>query len=232
LKLAWIASCALAAGCLDGLDPEWQLDHERIVAVRATPPHIASGQIAQLDALVAHKGSPTSLEQPSVAAAAFAPQSIAGAVQLGATGWQVVAPDAAALDDARTALRLPAGAPVPLDVVLQLPDSAGNPLNAKKTVWLGDSADNPASVGNVLVAGSAPPANITIAKAIDVHLTTDVDPTDAVMWLTSCGTMHDDDEHAAFIHVEPKDRTDGELVVVVRDTKGGVVWQVWPIQAQ
>jgi hypothetical protein len=44
--------------------------------------------------------------------------------------------------------------------------------------------------------------------------------------------MHDDDEHAAFLHVLPKDPLEGELAVVVRDIAGGVVWQVWPIVAQ
>ena len=228
---ALLLACLLA-GCIDNLDPEWQLDHERVVAVRATPPHIASGETSQLDALVAHKGATTSLETPTVAAAAFAPESIAGAVQPGGTGWQVVAPDAAALDAARTALGLPAGAPVPLDIVMQIPDSDGNPLNAKKTVWLGDSAANPTGVGNVAIEGAPPAASIVIPKAVDVHFATDVDPTWNVMWLTSCGTMHDDDEHVSFIHVESKDRTDGELAVVVRDTQGGVAWQVWPIHAQ
>ena len=60
----------------------------------------------------------------------------------------------------------------------------------------------------------------------------DIDVDWKVSWLTSCGTMHDEDEHHAFVHVLPKDRKDGELAVVVRDPSGGVVWQVWPIVAR
>jgi hypothetical protein len=229
-----LAVLALAAGCVDGIDPEWQLDHDRVVAVRATPPHITAGQTALLDALVAHKGGPTSTETPMLATAADAPGDLFTAVHFDVDHWQIDGVDDSRLVPVRAQLGLPAGAPVPLDVIMQFASSSPEqPLIAKKTVWLGDTGANPTSIGNVTIAGQpqTDASAITIASGVDVPITTDVDPADTVGWLTSCGTMHDDNEQAAFIHVEAKDRKSGELALVVRDALGGVIWQVWPISA-
>jgi hypothetical protein len=219
---------AAVGACVAEPDPEWQLDHDRVVAVRATPPHVPSGQAARLDALIAHKGAPTDVAEPAVAAAALAPDAIAGAVQLVDGHWQVVAPDAAALASARAQLQLADGAAVPLAVVMQFTGG----LDAKKTVWLGDARDNPASVGTVMVGGMPAGPAITMALDTDVTLAVDAPADDSVMWLTSVGEMHDDNEVEAFVHVDPKDRDAGELVLVVRDNVGGVVWQVWPAAAR
>jgi len=227
------AIAALATGCLDGIDPQWQLDHDRIVAVRATPPHITAGQIAVLDGLIAHKGSPTDVEPVIAASATTAPAGLFAAVHYDNGVWEVVGPDDSQLATARAALSLPAGAPVPLVVTVQFPTSNGHPLYATKTVYLGDSAQNP-DLGNVAIDGTAAPAAgaaISVGKDIDVALTSDADPTWQVNWLSSCGTLRDDDEHAAVLHVKPADPQSGELAVVLRDTLGGVVWQVWSIAA-
>ena len=45
----------LAVGCGGDLDPEWQLDHDRVIAVRATPPSIVAGGRSELDGLIAGK---------------------------------------------------------------------------------------------------------------------------------------------------------------------------------
>jgi hypothetical protein len=34
------------------------------------------------------------------------------------------------------------------------------------------------------------------------------------------------------VRVTADDKHEGELVVVVRDTEGGVAWQVWPMRAE
>ena len=214
----------LAAGCLDGIDPQWQLNHDRIVVVRATPPHVRAGEVAMLDGLVAHKGAPTDLEQP-LGAAVVTPQSLASAV----SGISVTGPDDAALAAARGELGLAADAPVPLSVAMEFPSSNGRQLLATKIVWLGDTAANPAPP-QITVDGSPPAQMIQIPIDRDVPLV--ADPTFHVNWLTSCGTMHDDDEPSAFVHVQPTDPKSGELVTVLRDDAGGVSWQVWPISAQ
>ena len=75
------------AGCLGDIDPEWQLDHTRIVAVRATPPHIPAGATSQLDMLVATKGATTSMPAPD-GVIVVSPMSLAGAL----SGTTVTAP--------------------------------------------------------------------------------------------------------------------------------------------
>jgi hypothetical protein len=199
------------------LEP-WQLDHDRVIAVRATPPHIAPGEIALFDALVAHADGPTTIGSVYNAAAPFAPADLYTAVHYYFDHWQIDGPDQARLDVARVQLGLPADAPVPLEVTLELP----GPLYAYKTVWLGDSRANPPaptiSHGPVLAIGSEYP------------LAFDAPPGGSVRWLTSCGTLRDDTESHATHIVD--DACEGELVVVVRDGFGGVAWQVLPIRVE
>ena len=225
--MKYVVLAVSLCACVEGIDPQWQLDHDRLVAVRADKPHIAPGESTTFDALVAHKGAPTDVEQ-ALAVLVYSPKDLSD-LAFAAT---ITAPDAARLDAERATLGLDAGVPVPLVVVMQFPDSNGIHLLSKRTIYLGDSAGNPASVGNVLVNGAPPDPSIVIPVDVDVPLSIDAPDDASVNWLTHCGTMHDDDEHSAFIHVQPKDPKDGELVVVVRDALGGVVWQVWPISAQ
>jgi hypothetical protein len=214
------------AGCLGDIDPEWQLDHTRIIAVRATPPHIPAGATSQLDLLTATKGGTTAELAPD-ATLVVSPMSLADAL----AGSTVTAPSEDRLAAARTELGLMPGAPVPLQIGV-----SSGALAATKTVWLGDAADNPV-LTNVVIGGAAAPAAgemITVAPDTDVHMSVDAD--DSVMfvsWLTSCGTMHDFDLHAAYIHVLPDDPQTGELALVLRDPRTtGVTWEVWPIAAQ
>ena len=217
------AALLLLAACGD-IDPEWQLDHTRTIAVRATPPRIQAGETSQIDLLDATKGAPTSSPPPD-AVIVVSPMSLSSAL----SGTTVTAPGEDQLAAARTELGLDPGTPVPLVLGVE---SQG--FDTVKTVYLGDTADNPA-LTNVTIAGSAIPAAgdpITVPPDTDVHLSVDAD--DATMqvdWLTSCGTMHDFDLHAAYIHVLPADPQTGELVLVLRDLQGGVNWEVWPISA-
>jgi hypothetical protein len=221
--LKYLVIAALLAACTTEVDPPWQLDHDRIVAVRATPPHILSGATSELDLLLAMKGSGTRSGVPD-RAIVISPMSLADAL----SGTTVTAPSEARLAAARTELGLAATAAVPL----QLAIAAGS-LTAIKTVYLGDSAANPALV-DVVFAGMQPADGdmLTVPAATDVHMSVDAsDTTMIVNWLSSCGTMHDFDLHAAYIHVLPADPQSGELVLTVRDLVGGVSWEIWPIHA-
>ena len=234
------AMFATTAACTDDLDPPWQLDHDRIIAVRATPPSILPGQHSELDALIAHQDAPTSVAFPDSAVVA-SPASLADLVTrsgdaANATGaaWIVSAPDASRLAAARTELGLPPDAPVPLVVHVTF---AGATLPATKTLWLGVAADNP-QLGAMTIDGANiddARTEIAIATKTDVPLSISADDTDDVTWLTSCGTLHDFDLPAAYLRVEPDDPddpADGELVVVRRDARGGVAWQSWSIRAE
>ena len=231
LPVAVAALVALAAaGCVPDSDPRWQLDHDRVVAARATPPHLPAGTSATIDALIAHKGAPTTIEPPvHVVTAPGTPVALAMMVAPSDTGVQVTAPSAEVLDAVRASERLAPGQPIPLVLI----ETFGPiPLTVNHTIFLGDAANNPGQ-GAVMVGGVAalPDASIMISADVDVPLSIDADPAAAVSWLTSCGTMHDDDEPAAFVHVQPADSQAGELVVVVRAADGGVAWQRWTIEA-
>jgi hypothetical protein len=230
--VAALAAAAALAACTGDLDPAWQLDHNRIIAVRTTPPSIAAGETSTIDALLGTKGAKTSVASPELAMV-VSPTSLSDTLAMTSGSWVVTAPDEARLAMARTELGLAAGAPVPLEIGVSY---ANQTLVATKIIDLGDHEDNPQLVG-IMINGQPPPdpgtPEITISKLVDTPLSIDASDVDFdVTWLTSCGTMHDFDLPMAHIHVEADDPTVGELAVVLRNAAGGVAWQVWPIQAQ
>jgi hypothetical protein len=227
--LAAITLALAAIGCNGDLDPQWQLDHDRIVAVRATPPAIEPGGRAELDALIALKGERTSVRAPELAIV-VSPMALSGAVSLDAGRWIATAPGAAKLDEARAELRLAPGAPVPLVVGVSY---QGQALTATKTVWLGMAGDNP-SLDAMMIDGvpADSQAEVAVGTLVDVPLSIAAELEDTVNWLTSCGTMHDFDLPQAYLRVEADDPAAGELAVVRRDPRGGVAWRVWPIHAE
>jgi hypothetical protein len=225
-----LAGLALAtAACVEDLDPPWQLDHDRIVAVRATPPALEPGGRAELDALISLAGAGTSEWAPELAAV-VSPMSLASALAPEGGKWIVTAPDAATLEAARAELRLEAGAPVPLVVGVSY---QGMALFGTKTVWLGMAGQNP-TLDAMMIDGTPADARteIAVGSLVDVPLSIAADVEDDVNWLTSCGTMHDFDLPQAYLRVELEDPTEGELAVVRRTRLGGVAWRVWPIRAQ
>ena len=216
----------VAAGCTNDVDPQWQLDHDRVIAVRASPPRIVSGEVSTLDALVGRKGQAPAEAAPD-SAEVVSPASLAGA--LAGPPWTVTAPNGAELAAARAELELAADAPVPLSVRVRFSLEE----SATKIVWLGESAQNPVldpvtidNMDGLAITELAVPeaTNIPLAVSFDEHYN--------INWLTSCGTMHDFDLADAYLRVEPEDPHSGSLAVVVRDASGGVVWHVWQISAQ
>jgi hypothetical protein len=196
----------LLGACTPATDPPWQLDHDRVLAVRAEPPALMPGEIGRIEILVAHADGPTSVEQPDQVAAVGSP--LFTAVHFDVDHWQIEAPDDMALAAARTELHLPADAPVPLDLSIRV---AG--LNATKQVLLGTTAMNPA-VPPVTLPAFTPGEHPLLIEAASVR------------WYTSCGELVDDDQpRATLVLDEP---CTGELAVVVRDGIG-IAWQVWPI---
>lgn len=219
---------ALAA-CSGEVDPEWELDHDRVIAARMTPPHIAAGESATIDVLVGMKGAAPSVVDPA-SATVESPVSLMRYLSQSADGhWSIATASDADLAAARAELGVADGDPVPVSVRMVL---AYEGLVAHKLVYMGDHADNPA-LGPVLVDGvdATSETSLTVAEATKVTLSVDFAEPDSVNWLTSCGTMHDYDLPAAYLRVEPEDPHDGTLAVVVRDTHGGVAWQLWPISA-
>lgn len=212
-RLALLA--AAVAGCVDDSDPPWQLDHDRIVAVKAEPPAILPGEVARIDALLAHAGGPTTVEQPIGATAAGAPGELFTAVHFNLDHWEIDGPPEDQLAQARAELGLPDGAPVPLDVKLQFP----GPLFATKTVYLGASYANPTA--RVMFEGADAPASLALAAHHEYKL---VVAAPRAHWFTSCGEIRGDDELE--VTLVTGEACEGELVVVGRDDRGGTMWQV------
>ena len=216
-----LAILTLLVGCTGDLVDPWQLDHDRIVAVRATPPRIPAEATAQLDVLIANAGAPTRTVAPD-SIAVVAPSSLASVV----AGDTVTAPSEPTLAAARIELGLTASAPVPLALSV-----TANGFVATTTVWLGEAADNPPLTG-MEIDGGAPGDSLVLPAKTDVPLAVNADDSiDNVTWLTSCGTMHDFDLSRAYLHIEADDAQQGELAVVLRDSRGGVSWRVWPVRA-
>jgi hypothetical protein len=225
-----LACAALAlTACAGDLDPPWQLDHDRIIAVRATPPSILPGQTSTIDALLSHKGAGTEVAAPQ-GAMIVSPTSLSDVLAQSGGAWVVTAPTADRLAAARTELGLAADAPVPLQVGVAYGDGA---LIAVKTMRLGIAAANPTAGTTAMVNDQPPTSDLAVDKLTKVPLSVDFDDTSYdVVWLTSCGTMHDFDLPKAYLKIEDDDPDAGQLAVVVRDDVGGVDWQTWSIHGQ
>jgi hypothetical protein len=216
---------AVLAGCADETAQEWQLDHERIVAVTVTPPHIVFGEVAQLGALVAHADASAEAVSPTGASAAFAPAGLFTAVHFNIDHWEVDGAPPEQLAQARVELGLADDDPVPLSVTLQFP----GPLYAEKIVWLGDSRPNP-EVPRVLLDGTELAGPVMLERQAEAALVIEVNDGARVHWLTSCGALDEHDSPRATLRASG--RCDGQLAVVVRDAFGGTAWRVWPLHVE
>lgn len=242
IRAIWPAAIVAAAtGCMGDIDPPWQLSHDRIVAVRAEPPGIMAGQTSRIDALLAHKDQMTSVAAPAFAAVT-SPMSLADVLSMQGGTWTVTAPGEDRLAAARSELKLPTGAPVPVQIGVSYAGPDGDmpgkqTLDATKTILLGQPVTNPPLDGLTIdgkpIDAASPSDALTVGKLVNVPLSVNANDADFdVTWMTSCGTMHDFDLPQAYLRVETDDPDQGELGVVVRDTHGGVAWKIWPIKAE
>ena len=236
MKRALVA--LVLAGCTGDLDEPWQLEHDRIIAVRADPPRIMPGEQATLEVLLSFAEQPTAVRPPD-GAMVLSPPSLQGIVALENGRWVVTAPSEDMLAAARAELSLAPGAPVPLQVGVSVTwpypvqSVDGTSFTATKTVWLGDRGANPTLTGMSINAEVPQASELVVPANEKVPLFVEADDTvHIVKWLTSCGEMHDYDLHSAYLVVTPESNQQGELAVVYRDDRGGVTWRVWPIRAE
>lgn len=227
--MKWLAILTLLGACTSDVDPPWQLDHDRVIAVRATPPRILPGETAAIDALIGRKGD-VPIERGPGDAMVVSPVALESTLTHPASGWTVTAPDPTRLAAARTELGLAAGEPVPVRLRMTF---AGPPLVGLKVVWMGEHADNPV-IGPVLVNGRdvSDDAQVLVEPVTDIPLEVPFDDHYVVNWLTSAGEMHDFDLPAAYLRIEPQTPQSGTVGVVVRDELGGVAWKLWPISTR
>lgn len=228
-RMTWreIAPTLAVLGALGACDaattPRWDLVHDRIVAVRATPPGLAAGERATVDVLITSEaGGPAAVAPMLVAVAPATPAPLVAAVTPAGGGWEVAAPPAEALAAARTALGLAADAPVPLGLVVTV--AIGEQVFvATKTVWLGAAAANP-TIPELRVDGTAMGEAPAVVGAGEVELAIDAAEDDDVAWFTSIGDLEDALDPVAHLIVE--EPAEGLVVVVRRDPRGGVAWRV------
>jgi hypothetical protein len=223
-------------GCIDPVDPRWQLDHDHVIAARATPPRIRPGTGTTIDALVAHENGPVTIESPMTAELANPPLDMARYLVHEDGTWRLHAPDAETIASARPALGLPEDAPVPVDLVMTFSSSTKSraalpPFRVKKTVWLGEPSENPA-MPPVMIDDELAGDEVVVPIERDIYVSVDVPEGTRVNWLTNVGSLFQDDVPRAFVRVLPADRHAGELVVVLRDDSGGVAWRVFPMRAE
>ena len=227
---ALLAAVVLLGACAEGIDEQWELRHDRIIAVRANPPGILPGETSTIDALIGSKEA-SPVEAPPEGATVISPMSLAGIVRPDSGAWVVTAPDEAKLAVAREELGLEPGAPVPLTVGVSYRQQT---LLGFKTVYLGEARQNPV-LEDMMIAGAVAPSGQTqlvVPILTDIPLSVKGEDPDVVNWLTSCGTMHDFDLPKAYLRVEKEDPMEGDLGVVLRKADGGVAWRVWPIRAE
>ena len=222
---------ALLVGCGGDIDPPWQLDHDRIVAVRATPPGIMPGEESELDALISLKGLGTMDAVVPEGALVASPMALSGAVIPENGKWIVRVPPEPMLAAARLELHLAEGAPIPLRIGVAYGQGT---LAAIKTVWIGKTLTNP-TLAQMTIDGDPleGKADLVVPKETKVFFSIPAIPDDDVNWLTNVGEMHDFDLPTAYLKVaKDEDMLEGELAVVKRDIDGGVAWRIWPIKAE
>lgn len=222
----------MVVGCFEPVDQRWQLDHEHVVAVRATPPRILPGERSKIDALLAHEDTAPTVGAPvGMAVGVEEGDPLYGIVsQSLLEGWFVTAPSEETLAAIRARDGLAADAPVPVPIIMAFPGTGDDYLYATKTVFLGASGENPTTPA-MAIDGQPAADQVTVPMEQDVYVSVNVEPGSRVNWLTSCGSLFQDDVATAFLRVLPEDRADGQLAVVIRDARGGVAWRVWPISA-
>lgn len=238
MRLAVSMLVMLAAACSDEVVEEWHLDHNRVIAVRATPPGIVAGQVSELDALLGHDdGMPT--EAAPHTASVVSPASLASALAFTGGRWIVTAPDDTALAAARAELALDPEAPVPLVVRVSWPptafptDTTGADYVAVKTVILGEARDNPViSEMTVDGVGALAADEIVVDAAATTKLAIPAARDDLTRWLSSCGQLVDWDLASTLLSFEPEDPRAGNITVVLRTRAGGVAWKTWAIRAE
>lgn len=223
-----VLAALLLTGCIDEIDARWMLDHDHVIAARATPPRVRDGETTVLDALVAHAGRAPTVEGAMTAELANPPSDFDGRLVQDATGQWL-------LDVPFRLSRAGAEDIYPVDVVLTFRPSTNrasvDPYRVKKTVWIGEPTQNPPAPMAIEVGDVEVTDEVVVPVGKDVYIEVQAEPGQRIHWLTNVGTLYQDDHPRAYVHVEDGDARTGELVVVVRDDVGGVAWRVVPMRA-
>lgn len=223
-----IGAAALpVAGCVDGAAPSL-LDRDRVLAVRASPAHLAPGQVAPLDVLVGRADGGIAVIPPDRVevegdGAAATEQMLAATEE----GWTVSCPPEEVLAELRAAQGLSPDDPLPVPLAIQV-QVGDELLTATKWVHLGSQGGNPV-IDGISLAGAAPASGGTVSiragEEIEIAAAvTEVSGEPSFAWYSSAGEIELYRSERATLVADPPG--EGLLAVVVRDDRGGVSW-VW-----
>lgn len=213
---------SIFVGCAD-TTPRWDLTHDRVIAVRATPPGLAPNETGQLDALISVASQVVAVAPTQVTVSGDTAAPVR--VEYDGSTWHVVAGDADALVRARQARALPPGADVEVELALAL-IVGGTTKRATKRVTLGTRHDNPAPD---LAIDGVSAGRFVLPPTTTVRLETAAAAGETVDWLTSIGSLEDDDDAIAHLTVEAEGTG---VLVTVRRAGTGVGWAIAELEAR
>jgi hypothetical protein len=221
-----LTALAAAAGC-DNTGAPSELDRPRVLAVQVSPPHLAPEESAPVDVLVGRADGTVAVVAPDsvevLSAPAGSPQS--GMVGHGADGWAIACPDEQVLAGLRATLGLAEGEQVPITLALEV-EVEGELLTATKNVYLGNHADNPQLAGVTANGGSEEDGVLVIGAGDEIPIAAEGAEGEGELsyaWFTSVGDIDLYLSEAATLTASDEP-IEGQLVLVVRDEQGGVIW--------
>jgi hypothetical protein len=227
-RVSILAAPLLAlVACAEVAEP-YQLDHPRVIAVRAEPAALAPDAVARLDVLATGVDGPRVVAPSALRVAIAAPAAgfmAADAVTVAADGWHLRAPSAEAIAGARAALGLtpdqPLAVPLTFTTVID-----GVTLTADKWVGLGAAAANPQIAAITVDGVDAAAVAVVVGARPRLGVRHDAGAAGVVRWLSSVGDLEDYQRPEAVLAADADAR--GAIVSVVRDRAGGVAWTIVP----
>jgi hypothetical protein len=230
-----LATCALTA-CTP-VTESWELDHARVIAVRLDPPSLGPGQQGKLTALVvSDDGTPMEIT-PAIAIVPTEDPVTNSAIKIELGTWAVTAGDATAIAAARAAAQLPDMVPLRLKVGARFVWGEIQ-RDTLKDVVLGDSAASNPDAPQITLEGvaisNASPTTLTRGTTYQFGLSNfAADPTLAFQWAVSTGQLTKSETTGPLLEIDDTAIAGpANLLVVVRNDRGGVAWATATIRIE
>ena len=218
---------AIVVGCADVAQP-FELDHPRVIAVATEPAGLAPGAAAELRVLVTGAAGPHEVAADAMAVAVPAPLAGAMTVERHEDVWTLGAPPADQIAALRAALQLRPEQPLALPIEVRT-EVDGVPLTAQKWVIVDGAAANPMISGLTVDGAAVETITAQVGTRPTLAIAHDAG-TALVRWLSSVGDLERYQTPAAILDASAA--ATGAIVVVVRDQRGGVAWQIVPARVE
>lgn len=235
LRATFTMTClGLLVGC-DATTAPADLNRSRILAVRVSPPHLAPEQVAPIDILVGTvEGQVREVTPGSVTIEGAAPGAATdGIIARSDDGWSVACPPEPALAEIRGAFELEPDEPIAMQLAIDV-EIDGDLFGATKFVFLGSAGQGPELAGITVSGAEIGEDGVLVVQTSDeIEIAADGAAGETELsyaWFSSLGTIDlYESEVATLTTAEP---TTGQLVLVVRDQRGGVTWSWVDLRVQ